>query len=325
MAAPAIIASSSARLTASAGLTVPVWSLAGAVVAYLTAAAPPLQVTSKVAGVADVEITARSAGLSVLVDLGNVAAVLTGTGSARAVNSTVGLTVWDVALEVYGLFRIEVKSPTVLDLARPRILAAINSVMQQIWSRADKLNYFNQESVTVVVPEDQQSMALPDEVQTVLGPVRATGGKTLTPLASKEAVDSYVDYWFGGKAPTVQPTAYWLDGSQDLTSGDRTSLTIVLPWATVAEYSLDLLVVKNVPRFTEYDLINASPIRLPAKYVELLFLPLLREWASQDYLFKSESARPGIAAAATAAKEALGLLEPSQTVVKKSREGETPP
>lgn len=325
MASPAIIGSSTPRLTASAGLTVPVWSIAGVMVAYLSAAAATLQVTSKVAGATTAELTTTSASLSVATDLGKVQAAINATAVARAVNSVLGLTVWDVALEIYGLFGIEVKSPTVLDLARSRILAAINSVMQQIWSRADKLNYFNQESMTVVVPVGQTSIALADEVQTVLGPVKATSGKTLAPLSSKEAVDSYVDYWFGGATPAVQPPSYWLDGSQDMTSGDRTSLTIVLPWATVADYSLDLLVVKNVPRFTEYDLTNASPIRLPAKYVELLFLPLLREWASLDSLFRSETARPGITAAAALAKEALGMLEPSQTVVKKSRQGDTTP
>ena len=325
MSSPAITGASSARLTAAAALTVPVWSIAGAMVAYLTSAAAALQVTSKITGAAAAELTARSPSLSALVDLGQVSGLLNCQTSARSVNSIVGLTVWDVALEIYGLFRIEVQSPTVLELARPRILAAINSVMQQIWSRADRLNYFNQESETVVVPQGQTEIALSGEVQNVIGPVKATTGKTLAPLSSKEAVDSYLDYWFGGVNPGVQPPAYWLDGSQDLAAGDRTSLKIVLPWEATEDYSLDLLVVKNVPRFTNSDLINATPIRLPAKYVELLFLPLLREWASQDYLFKSESARPGIAAAAAAAKEALGLLEPSPPVVKKAKQGDMTP
>ncbi|MBN8422870.1 MAG: hypothetical protein J0L73_28435, partial [Verrucomicrobia bacterium] len=120
-------------------------------VAYLTSAAAALQVTSKITGAAAAELTARSPSLSVLVELGQVSALLTCQTSARSVNSILGLTVWDVALEIYGLFRIEVKSPTALDLARPRIIGAINSVMQQIWSRADKLNYFNQESLEVSI------------------------------------------------------------------------------------------------------------------------------------------------------------------------------
>lgn len=325
MASPAIICSALGRLTSAALLTVPVWSIASDSTGYLTMGSPVLRVTGKMsaAGSGGLDLTPPSLG--VLVDLGKVSFLVAATGAVRIGNETLGLTVWDAALDVYGLFRIEVKSPTSLDLARTRILAGINSVMQTIWSRADKLNYFNQETVTVTLAANSAEIELPNDVQSVIGPVVVTGGKPLTPIPSQEAVLSYVDYWYGGVAPAVPPPAYWISGEQALIQGDRTSIKIILPWKAATNYSLDVAVVKSVPRFTEADLINATPIRLPAKYVEALFLPLLRDWATSDYLFKSETARPGIAAAAAAAKEMLGLIEPSPAIVKKTNDGGATP
>lgn len=325
MASPAIICSTLGRLTSAALLTVPAWAIACDATSYITTASPPLSVIGKVKVDVVVGLDLAPPALSVKVGLGKVSFLVTATGAARIRNETVGLTVWDAALDVYGLFRIEVKSPTALDLARTRILAGINSVMQTIWSRADKLNYFNQETVTVTVVAATSEIELPNDVQSVIGPVVVTDGKPLAAIPSHEAMLSYVDYWYGGVAPAVPPPAYWISCEQALTQGDRTSIKIILPWKPTDDYSLDVLVVKSVPRFTEADLINATPIRLPAKYVEALFLPLLRDWAASDYLFKSETARPGIAAAAAAAKEMLGLIEPSGPVVKKVKEkGMTP-
>lgn len=326
MASPAIICAAIGRLTTAAALTVPVWSIAGQADAYLvTGPEPVLVLKGNVSGEAVGGLSMPEPVMEAEVLMESTRFDLTVVAEATIGNSVVGLTVWDAALDVYGLFRIEVKSPTSLDLARTRILAGINSVMQTIWSRADKLNYFNQETVTVTVAADSSEIELPNDVQSVIGPVVVTDGKQLAAIPSHEAMLSYVDYWYGGVAPAVQPPAYWISCEQALTQGDRTSIKIILPWNAAADYSLDVLVVKSVPRFTEADLINASPIRLPAKYVEALFLPLLRDWAASDYLFKSETARPGIAAAAAAAKEMLGLIEPSGPVVKKIKEkGMTP-
>lgn len=324
MASPAIICSTLGRLTSAALLTVPVWSIACDATSYLTTASPSLSVIGKVKADAVVGLDLAPPALSVEVGLGKVSFQVTATGAVRIGNDTTGLTVWDVALDIYGLFKIEVKSPLSLDLARNRILGAINAIMQQIWSRADQLNYFNQEMVTATVTTGNKTVVLDSDVQQVIGPVSKAGGNDLRPIPSHEALRSYVDYWYGGTPPDVQPTAYFLDCDEDLTAGGRTKITLTLPWATTADYALEMLVVKAVPRYTEGDLVAATPIRLPAKYVELLFLPLLREWASTDHLFKSEAARPAITAAAQQARAALGLIEPDQAVVKKTKGGQTP-
>lgn len=324
MASPAITASTLGRLTAAVALTVPVWTIQGRPQAYLTAAAPQLQNTPALSGKSQAALTTTPAAMAADIHLGSVRSYLMVSSRARITNSTIGLTVWDAALDVYGLFKIEVKSPLALDLARNRILGAINAIMQQIWSRADQLNYFNQEQVTVTVTNGNRTVVLDSEIQQVIGPVSKTGGNDLRPIPSHEALRSYVDYWYGGAPPAVQPTAYFLDCDQDVSLGGRTKITLTLPWATTADYNLEMLVVKAVPRYTESDISAATPIRLPAKYVELLFLPLLREWASTDHLFKSEAARPAIAAAAQQARAVLGLIEPDQAVVKKTKEGQTP-
>lgn len=318
MASPGIMCESSGRLTATAALTVPVWGISGSTAGYLNASAPEMASKPRMyaAGAGTLTLSG-AANLVNTVYMGGVAAVITLGAGGRMSNGSLGLTVWDAALDVYGLFKIEVKSPTQLDLARSRILAAINNVMQQIWSRADKLNYFNQETISVTVLEGTQEIELPENVQSVVGPITTSDGKTLSPIGTREALNNYVDYWFGGTAPDIQPPAYWLNCSQDLSQGDRTSIKVKLPWVTTADYDLEMQVVHGVARFKESDLLNASPIRLPAKYVELLFLPLLREWASTDHLFNNEAARPGIAAAAAYAKQALGMIEPGQGIVKK--------
>lgn len=317
--------SSLGYLTGSAGsLSIGFRSVVGAAVCYLTGAAGSLRIAQPVQGTAAGGLTG-SANLGCNVALSAVRGLLTLTTAARLRLPTVGLTVWDAVLDVYGLFKIEVKSPLDLDLARNRILGAVNTIMQQIWGRADRLNYFNQELITATVADAATTVELPATVQSVIGPVSQTNGKDLMPIPSHEALRSFVDYWHGGTAPSYQPNAYFLDCDEDLTQGDRTKITLTLPWAAAGAYDLEMLVVKAVPRYTENDLRMATPIRLPAKYVELLFLPLLREWASTDHLFKTESARPGIATAANAAKEALGMIEPTQPVTKKvNAEGVTP-
>lgn len=314
-----------ASVTASVNTLTAAQMVSGNCAAIVTANVAALRTGEQATGTAVMGLTLNVPAPTAGINIGQIVGMLN-LQPGTLVTGRAGLTVADAVLDVYGLFKIEVKSATTIDLARPRILAGINSVMQQIWSRADKLNYFNQEILTVVVPNGTASVVLPANIQSVIGPVSANGGgKPLVPISTREGVMNYLDYWFGGQLPTVQPPAFFLDSSQDLTQAGRVSIKLMLPWEVTADYILDVNVVRDVPRFTDADLTIPTPIALPAKYVELLFLPLLREWASNDYLFKNETARPGIATAALAAREALGMLEPAVPVTKKAKAGEATP
>lgn len=308
-----------------AALSLTTRAVAGDALCFLTGAVGGLVVGKPLAGAAVSQLQATVGNLALSVHLAKVTPNITAVCSAVVRVPRGGLTVWDAALEVYGLFRIEVKTPLALDLARNRILSAINTIMQLIWSKAERLNYFNQEVLEFTVANGQSSVELNDNVQQVIGPVSVADGKDLQPIANAEALRSYVDYWHGGTQPSYEPNAYYLNCQQDTAQRDRTKITVELPWATTSDLDLEADVVMSVPRYTEADIYRATPIRLPAVYVELLFLPLLREWASTDHLFKSESARQSIAQAAQMAREALGMLSPDPNVVRKvNSEGVTP-
>lgn len=309
----------------AAALSVTTRALEGNARCYLTGSAGGLRVSRALVGASVCQLAASPNNLRLTYSLGMLAGNIACGASAVVRVPRAGLTVWDAALEVYGLFRIEVRSPLDLTLARPRILSAINSIMQQIWAKADRLNFFNQEVLSFTVADGDSTKELDDNVQQVIGPVSVVGGKDLRPLPSAEDLRSYVDYWHGGTQPSYNPTAYYLNSQQDTAQPDRTKITIELPWAVSGNYNLEADVVMSVPRYTEADIREATPIRLPAAYVELLFLPLLREWASTDHLFKSETARPAIAQAAQMAREALGMVAPDPSIVRKlAGEGVTP-
>lgn len=318
----AVAGAAVAGLSLTAAVLSPGKLVTGGVMASVNLTAAALRPGLLVAGDALANLNLTAATPAATLNLGKVALVLTMPVGAAGTPS-VGLTVWDAALDVYGLWRIEVKSPTALELARTRILAGINSVMQQIWSRADALNYFNWETLSLVVTSGTSEVALPPSVQSVIGPVSVTGGPNLSPINEFEGLSSYVDYWFGGQVPAIQPPAFYVNNAKDEKVESRTSIRITLPWPTIADYPLDVNIVRAVPRFTASDLLAQTPIQLPDLYVELIFLPLLREWASNDYLFTTETARPGIAAAAAEARKALGMLEPGVAALK-NEEDATP-
>jgi hypothetical protein len=87
----------------------------------------------------------------------------------------------------------------------------------------------------------------------------------------------------------------------------------------VEETTIELEYAREAPHYRDSDLLQGTRLRMPHGYVESLLLPIVKQRASLDSLFKKEALRPGLAADYERAMRQLGLGAPDAPTVAKSK------
>lgn len=195
------------------------------------------------------------------------------------------LTVSSVGLQVYALWGYQLRSVQDISIGLPAITAWLNSAMQIIYSRADRLNFFNRETLSLTVGNTGK-LPLDSEIQKVLGPVRlAASKKTLRPLASESAFDQFnVRFLDDSSSPPAYPLAYWLESKMAGENPDTVGLTLHLTPAPINDTEVLVDAVKEAVRYSEMDFRTFTPLRLPHRWAESILLPLVKKWAMGDTL-----------------------------------------
>jgi hypothetical protein len=226
-------------------------------------------------------------------------------------NPPSALTVFDAAREVYNLWRIEITDPRQIEFARERVLAYINTAVQTMHARAHLLDYFTRAPLTVTITGGTSSVALPDSVQVVRGPVKLeTNNLPLRQVMTRTDLDLFGAYFFGESPLPSAPRAFYLDAANQ-NSADNVKLTLHVTPPPVDNTNLILDVAHEPARYTAGDIYARKALQVPAKFAETIFWPLLRYAAAGDNLFKTETLRPDIDAKYKAAAVTLGLVAPN--------------
>lgn len=247
-----------------------------------------------------------------------VVARSTGTMQGRVGFAHNGLLLADVARAVYAQWGNDgIIDLSKITIGRERIVEWCNAAMQLIYSQSARLEYFNRSELTLTVGSGG-SVALPANVQRVQGDARI-GGRSLSPLSSRSQVTEFATIY----GTTTSPLAYLVDSLRE-EGADSLGLTLYLapPPAEDTEVTLD--VTHEPPRWNSSDLLSGLVVPLPHKWVETLFMPLVRKWAAGDSRMP-KSARAAqmqeIDAQYNAAREILGLADIQPTQVGESKEG----
>ena len=272
-------------------------------------------------GVAGVMQCTSGGEVSVLTKIISVTA---SAGSTATLVATVrpdhkGILLSDVGKMVYALWGYDgITDLRTIEIGRERIVMWCNAAMQLIFARAERLEYFNRDRIDVVVAS-AAGAALPEDVQRVQGNA-SISGRSLRPLGSKDEVDNFTLY-YGGSEPIG-----FLVESLRTAGADSLAMTLYLAPAPSGNTTVKLDVTKNPPRFDAADLLSGVIIPLPHKWVETLFVPIVRKWASADGKMPGSLRQEQIAeinGQFETAKQILGLANISPETTQKGGEEQT--
>lgn len=226
-----------------------------------------------------------------------------------------------VALNIYSLWGMTgLQQFQTFDYGRQSIVEWCNAAMQLIYGQAYRLDYFNRETLTLQVPTSGE-IALPANMQKVHGAVRSYG-RNLKALPTLEDIHNFEQYH--DVTGITIPIAYYVQPMRVAEGGEGVSTKLHVRPVPATEAEVELEVCRAAPRFTVQDLFQITKLPLPHGYIETLFLPIVRKWASGDSIM-SQTGRTAqsseIDQQYQAAREMLGLadVEPESVIALSKR------
>jgi hypothetical protein len=195
---------------------------------------------------------------------------------------------------------------------RNSLMEAVNAGLQQIFSQAHRLDYFNRAQLELVITGGTNSGTLSQNVQNILKPIRLSTTKTpLHELASIHDIDHYGALYHGGAsyAPST-PRAFFLR-SMNQSKGDNVALTLYVAPTPSVDTTLLVDVSTEPPRYTWADVTAGTPVEIPHRFAETILIPLVRHWATSHRNFTRDDLLPAIKEQYAIARQTLGLVDPA--------------
>lgn len=204
--------------------------------------------------------------------------------------------------------------------ARQDAADALNRALQTMQMAGE--DYFTREKAPITLTAGTASVNAPDNVQTILGPLRITAGGTATPgtllfpLATRGEFDLYPLLFLSAGVSTLAngiPRAYYVERLRG-----NTPTAILFRPTPDAAYTVEMEVIK-VP--AAYLALHFCPDATPAEppvphaYVETLLLPLAKANLIGSRYFTDGDKVAVLRADAAAALSALGLADPQLPAV----------
>ena len=204
---------------------------------------------------------------------------------------------------------------------RDRFLSDLNAAMQEIYSAAARLNYFNRATESITIAAGESSVTLPFRVQKLLGEVRiASSKRPLWAAGSLSELEQASSLYPGATSPQI----YFLD-ARGQADPQATALTLhVAPAQATGTLVLNCETVQRPPRYSWKDVEDATQVRLPHAYAETLLLPIIRYRASTFRYFFDETKKAEIQAQYQQAGALLGLFEPAPEAAGKPQPNAAP-
>lgn len=187
--------------------------------------------------------------------------------------------------------------------ALDRALIDINATIQQLEDAGE--DFFTREEIQIPLTAETETYLLAKNIQTVLQPAKLSDGTILRELTSRGQLLQFGQIFQGQLTNTVassKPSCFFVESLRDTTdtTGDSVLINVHLfpkPSASfVAGLAQLVLNVINQPgQFTAAQLTaGTATIEVPHKYVESIFLPIMRYNASRSFLFTDKDKEAGI-------------------------------
>jgi hypothetical protein len=205
------------------------------------------------------------------------------------------------AVQLFGFPNIASAPQRALD----RILNDINSAIQKMADSGE--DFFSREELGVRLLAETESYVLPKNIMTVLKPARLDDGTILTELTSRGQLYQFGQVFLGeltNETESGRPMAYFVEPLKDTSDATGDSVKTVVhvapkPLLTAfsAGTSFMLLNVLKEPTLVTAGQMVPGPgtiLEVPHKFVESVFLPILRWNLSGSYLFQDKDKKPQI-------------------------------
>jgi hypothetical protein len=284
---PAVSISTQTAATATLALTVS--RVVAVSMSSVTSAEAPMDLTiSRTAAIAMSSVTAAETSLDILRGRANGVAMQSQTSASASLDLTgasdlIGMSICDVVAELlamWGMFCVK-GAP---DYAKDRAVNDVNAALQLVWNNAEGRDYWTNVPITLTLANGENSAALADDIQNVVGPCRlSTTKRPLAPIGSIGELETFSDLYLDGETAS-EPIAYHVDRSGQSGNEPAKCVFYVTPGVVGSSVSFILDVVKEAPRFTAADLLTCPIIPIPHSYIESLLLPIAKYQASSYYL-----------------------------------------
>jgi len=212
------------------------------------------------------------------------------------------------ALAVVGLYN-PAGAPA---LMRDRALADINGALQLMQLAGE--DFYSREELSITIPANTASVALPSAVQRVLEPVRMNN-RPIIRLETRSQFQDFGALYFGTLTTLdpAPPVAYFIEGTRTAGS-DPVALRFYVAPTPDASVALTVPVVQEPPSYVVADLANAAIVPpVPHKYHESILRPLVRfGMATSSFYSESDAGRlPDLRADYQRALSLLGMAAPA--------------
>lgn len=164
---------------------------------------------------------------------------------------------------------------------------AMSWAYQRIWSAP--WDFFRKTNLNFSTVGGTNTEVLPQNIVSIVGPVRIQGNAHLTPITNRSDFDHYGTRFLGNTTLTGgsgTPEAYHLWRTNQ-NAGDNVKVELLMTPTPDGVYTIDYDAATEAPAVSAADLC-ADPgitIQIPHAYVESLFLPLARLAITRSHYF----------------------------------------
>lgn len=207
---------------------------------------------------------------------------------------------------------------------RSRLLNYASAAIQQMFGRAEQLDYFNKVTRSYTIAANARTQVLEDDVQQVVGYVRrSSDNEPLAAVAAQNEIERYADTYLTADDDLTIPHAYFVRRTKSTSAYGLETALLFAPTPT-ADFTFRCDVIMTAPRWTWEDYVNRTPLHIPHRYSASVFYPLAKMSAASAREAKvSESVMNDVRAAYAQAREQLGYVDSAPAVTKKRRETAT--
>lgn len=208
---------------------------------------------------------------------------------------------------LWGIEQPDVSAPA----TRARAMIDLNRSVQMLWANSEKLDYFNQSTVSATLTATSESISLDGSIQNVIGPVRITAtGVVINPLKTRFEAQNYARIYLGQDSIAEGiPLAYYLERTFQ-SDADSMALSLFPVPIPLVDTPISLDVIMDAPSYSYTDYCDNTVIPVPHAYAESILVPLLRHAAMSHFLFVAKDLATQIEEQYIEARKALGLNAP---------------
>ncbi len=205
-----------------------------------------------------------------------------------------------------------------------RLIADLNATLEEMYSRAAYLDYFNRKTLDITFATGVNVATLPVTVQNLHGYIKAPSGKIISPIARRTDFEAYAATYLTPEDNLTEPYGYFLDRQQDNAAGGFVAKLYVTP-APVEDITLKAEVNLNPVLYSWTDYINNTPVPVAHKHASSVLLPLMRKRTSSARKFVATEQQKEIDQQYAQARAILGYVDPAPASVKRQMDLEPAP